>query len=167
MTASHACFAPGHSLQHRSSGLSPSEALTELARHAKQLQRTAQYGRKADCLPVSRRLIRTQVISHLTLPALYRQREQVQRKHLYRLLAIEAGFDSWEACRANLVSKMASGSEPVNLGLLHAPLKHSYPNLWFANPEEAHRYTAEHGGQVYTYGQHAVVLNMPLQATAE
>jgi hypothetical protein len=137
--------------------LSPSEALAELSKQAKRLQRVAQYGRKADAIPILRRLIRTQVISHLTLPALYRQRVQVQRKHLYRLLAKEAGFDSWETWRVDLKSKIEAGDE-LELGLLYSPMKNSYPNLWFASVEEASRYTAEHGGQIHRYGEQAVVL---------
>ena len=157
MTASNSCFSQQPQTGSQTS-LSPSEALTELSKQAKRLQRAAQYGRKADAIPILRRLIRTQVISHLTLPALYRQREQVQRKHLYRLLAKEAGFDTWEAWRADLKSRMESGSEEVNLGLLHSPMKSSYPNLWFSSVEEARCYSAEHGGQVYAYGEQAVVL---------
>lgn len=157
MSASNSCFSQQSNVLLKNN-LSPSEALTELTRQAKRLQRTAQYGRKTHSLPILRRLIHAQVINHLTLPALYRQREQIQRKYLFRLLAKEAGFDNWEAWRAHIES-----SPEVNLGLLHSPMKSSYPNLWFATAEEAHNHVTDHGGQVYRYGRHAVVLEDSIQ----
>ncbi len=78
----------------------------------------------------------------------------VQRKHVLRMLATEAGFPNWEAYRQALecmapeqlphfdVIRMASG----------------YPNLWFSSHAEALSHAQEHGGRVMKVGHQAVLL---------
>jgi hypothetical protein len=50
-------------------------------------------------LPVLRRVLASGAIRHDSLPEAFRRRGELQRKHLLRTLAVEAGFESWEAWR--------------------------------------------------------------------
>ncbi len=94
---------------------------------------------------------------HQPAAALHRARHTVQRKHLLRLLAAEAGHTSWEAWRPALRHALPQD-------LLHLRLHGSgTANTWFATEDEARR--AMHGreGRLVRVGWHAVWL-APLAA---
>src|SRR5262249_40898458 len=101
-----------------------------------------------------RRLIRADLFPTLSLPELHRQRGSIRRKHLLRLLAIEAGYRSWEEFLPILESAPAtdlpftkdSRIDPAQL------------NLWFSSLDSAVRFTREHGGEAVSLGPQAVVL---------
>lgn len=121
---------------------------------AKKLQRAALADELSISLPVLRRLLAAKVLVGISLPQLQRRRNLVQRKHLLQLLALEAGFASWETYRAALVH-MAPEQLP------HFDLfkrQQGYPNHWFASLEEAQDYAWEHGGRAVAVGGQAVVI---------
>ena len=120
---------------------------------AKQLHRAATSDSLRASLPVLRRILATQTLRDLSLPQLYKQRDRVQRKHLLRTLAIEAGYASWEHYSQALPG-MAIDQLP-HLDLLHAA---GYPNLWFSTRAQAQTYATAHGGAVLSVGAQAVVL---------
>lgn len=128
-------------------------AVGRLLREAKKLHRAATSESLAESLPILRRLLSTQVIQNMTLPELSQQRNMVQRKHVLRTLAMEAGFSGWEAYRGALVSMNPSALEQFDVLRRNA----GYPNHWFSTLQEAERHVAAHGGRAVRVGQQAVV----------
>ncbi len=121
---------------------------------AKQLHRAATSDSLRVSLPVLRRILATHTLRELSLPQLHRQRAIVQRKHLLRTLAVEAGFDSWE--RYSQALRDMTVAQLPHLDVLQASA--GYPNLWFSTPEEALGHAQVHGGRVMRVGGQAVVL---------
>jgi hypothetical protein len=105
-------------------------------------------------LPVLRRVLATQALHGISLPALSRNRKMVQRKHILRTLAVEAGYSSWETYRQTL-SRMAA-SELKHYDLIRPTA--GYPNLWFSTAEQAAEHAALHGGLALSVGGQGVVL---------
>jgi len=124
---------------------------------AKQLHRAATSDSLRVSLPVLRRVLATHTLRELSLPQLHRQRAIVQRKHLLRTLAVEAGFDSWEhysqALRSMTVEQLP------HLDVLQPSA--GYPNLWFSTHEAAQAHADANGGRVMRVGEQAVVLVHP------
>ncbi len=126
-------------------------------REARRLHRAATSDALSTSLPVLRRLIASGALPDAGLPALFRGRAQVQRKHVLRMLAREAGFDSWESWRPALGAAHASALMQAHdlrrdTGTLH---------LWFRNESEARAFAALHGGTAVRLGDHAVVAPGP------
>lgn len=129
-------------------------ALGLVLRTAKRLHRAATSQSIADGLPILRRLLAANVLTGTSLPQLNRERDSIQRKHLLRLMALEAGHESWETYRAALLN-MPPEDVP-HFDLLRQ--KAGYPNLWFSTPDQARAHTMAHGGKVVPVGTQAVVL---------
>lgn len=89
-----------------------------------------------------------------SLPDLYRRRQSVQRKHILRTLAGEAGYVSWERYRPRLEASPPADLEPLEV-LARSP---AVLKLWFANEAEAVVFVKLHGGRVVRIGNQAVVL---------
>jgi hypothetical protein len=130
------------------------DAVSAVLREAKRLHRAAASDSRALSLPVLRRLLQQQVLQGIALPALRRQRDIVQRKHMLRLLAAEAGFGAWEAYRARLLTM--SVADLAHFDMVRAQV--GYPNLWFSTPEDAQNHVDQHGGRLMQVGRQAVVL---------
>jgi hypothetical protein len=130
------------------------QVVSLLLREAKKLHRAAISESLADSLPILRRLLGAQVIRDMTLPELSRQRHMVQRKHVLRALAIEAGYSGWEAYRGALIGMGPDTLQPFDVLRRTA----GYPNLWFSSVEAAESYAVEHGGHAVRVGQQAVIL---------
>ncbi len=122
---------------------------------ARQLHRAATSDSLRVSLPVLRRILATHTLRDLSLPQLFRQRAMVQRKHLLRMLAIEAGHPSWEHYSRALPGMTAE--QLPHLDVLQASA--GYPNLWFSSPTQALAYAKAHGGRVLPVGTQAVVLS--------
>lgn len=129
-------------------------SIPSVLREAKALQRCVQSDSLADALPVLRRLLAQQVLQGLSLPELYRSRQLVQRKHILRLLALEAGYHSWEQYRPVLATLPLD--ELSHFDVIRRQV--GYPNLWFASWTEAQQYVATQGGRCLRVGQQAVVI---------
>ena len=132
----------------------PTEAATLALREARRLQRAARADALSSSLPVLRRLIAAQVLTGTSLPSLHRSRHIVQRKHLLRLLAVEAGSGDWASYRAAL--RQAEPDEQLRLHF-HAYGAATF-NPWFASEAEAQRMAPLIGGRVLRVGAHALVL---------
>lgn len=132
-----------------------SESSTELVlRMARNLHRATESESLAVSLPVLRRLLATATLTAISLPELQRNRDIIQRKHILRMLAIEAGFASWEDYR-HALDTMSVDQIP-HFDYLRRQA--GYPNLWFSTYEEAQRYAAAHNGHALKVGEQAVVL---------
>lgn len=121
---------------------------------AKRLHRCATSSSLEAALPVLRRVLASDTLRGLSLPELYRRRSMVQRKHLLRTLAIEAGYPAWEAYRAALTRMTSDELEHFDVLRVHA----GYPNQWFSSPEDAREHAARSGGRVVRVGTQAVVV---------
>jgi len=121
---------------------------------ARKLHRAARSDTPAVALPVLRRVLATGTLHGFTLPALYRDRTKLRRKHVLRMLGIEAGYAGWENYRHALDTLTPAQ-------LTHYDLwqgKAGYPNAWFSTPAQAQRHADSHGGRVVQVGHQAVVL---------
>lgn len=126
-------------------------------REARKLHHAAQSASLDKSLPVLRRILNSHTLDGLSLPELHRRREMVQRKHILRTLAIEAGFASWEAYRPALASIPASQLTHIDQLWREA----GYLNSWFSTFEEALAHAAAHGGRALRLGRQGVVVPAP------
>lgn len=129
-------------------------AINLVLREAKRLQRAAASESLSQALPVLRRLLSSNTLTGITLPELHRRRDIIQRKHLLRMLAIEAGYPSWEWYRPVLARMSTDEIEHFDI----VRSKASSLNHWFSSMEEARGYAAIHGGRPLRVGQQAVVI---------
>ncbi|QIL82389.1 hypothetical protein G7047_22495 [Diaphorobacter sp. HDW4A] len=129
-------------------------ALASLLRAAKKLHRQATSDSLAMSLPVLRRILQSQTLRGVSLPQLHRRRDIVQRKHVLRMLAVEAGHPGWDDYRRAVASMNAE--ELAQLDVLAS--RAGYPNHWFSTFEEAERHAKEHGGRAVRVGAQGVVL---------
>ena len=125
-----------------------------MLREAKRLHCLAGSGPLSSALPILRRLLSTGAVPRTALPALFRKRDTVQRKHVLRMLAVEAGFPNWEAFRPALDHMTASDLKQLEVAHHRASQLH----LWFSNEQEAQTYASRHGGQAVRMGRQAVVI---------
>lgn len=141
-------LAPGAELR------APLDPAQTMRRHARRLHRAARSERVSTALPVLRRLQAAKIFSGLRLSELFEGRERIQRKHLLRMLAVEAGSGDWHRFCVALADSPAQAVSEVDLierSWMHA-------NAWFASESEACAHAAIHGGRVRRYGAHAVIL---------
>ena len=135
--------------------ITPSLSATDYLRFkAKKLLKSAHSDAKSSSLPILRRLINSHVFRNVQLPDLYRHRQQIQRKHVLQLLALEAGFSDWAGLKSNY-KDLSADQLALDPGRL---FEFGYPNLWFRNHKEAREYVARHGGQLITQGLQAMVV---------
>ncbi len=132
-------------------------------REAKRLHRAAASGPLSEALPILRRLMATRAVTDRSLPGLFRARCTVQRKHVLRALAREAGYASWEDYRRALPHLDISQLE--QLASVHRGT--SVLKLWFSDTSAARRFAAEQGGQAVRVGVQAVVLPAAPSEAAE
>ncbi|WP_051414438.1 hypothetical protein [Pseudoxanthomonas suwonensis] len=128
-------------------------AIALFLRHARRLHDAARDDSPSRSLPVPRRLRAAGLFARATLPALYRARAEVRRKHVLLALAREAGCTDWAAFRTVL----ASSPEPHldHLRLVQEGLPQL--NLWFRSPEEAAPVAERLGRRVVRHGAQAVI----------
>lgn len=123
-------------------------------REARRLHRAAVSDSPAAALPVLRRLLAAQIVPANTLPNLFRTRSTIQRKHILRALAVEAGYPSWESYSQALPRVDVLQLRRTLQVQSSAPIL----KLWFASEAEATEFAAKHGGQAIRIANQAVVL---------
>lgn len=121
-------------------------------REAKRLHRGAKSDALSSSLPVLRRLLSAGVLRNTTLPKAFHARSGLQRKHFLRLLALEAGFPSWETYRPVLMTIHPSELD----AFLVLEKGWAFLHSWFPSEEQAQ--VAKPDGRVLRIGSHAVVL---------
>ncbi|MGR8936145.1 MAG: hypothetical protein ACU837_17485 [Gammaproteobacteria bacterium] len=137
---------------HRSQTIT-ADGIKLLLREAKKLHRAATSDSLVQALPVLRRLITSDTLKGVSLPELHRRRHIVQRKHILRMLAVEAGYTRWEEYRRAMAN--ASVAEVGHFDIVHR--KAGYPNIWFSSLAEAQAFAAKYGGYPLRVGKQAVV----------
>lgn len=131
-----------------------SSSVALVLREAKRLHRAAKSDFLFSALPVLRRLLSASVLRDTTLPEAFRARDSLQRKHLLRLLAVEAGFSSWETYRPAL-----SSIQPSELdSFIVLERGWAFVHNWFPSEEQAQAQVTQIGGRVLRIGRHAVAL---------
>lgn len=135
-------------------GATGSDASVAVLREARRLHRVVLTDALSRSLPVLRRVLLSNTLHGMSLPELYRNRNIVQRKHILRTLAIEAGFQSWETYRATLGTMKIGQLEHFDM------IQHriGYLNFWFSTLDEAKEYALLNGGSPMRVGQQAVVV---------
>ena len=123
-------------------------------REARRLHRAAVSDTLSEALPVLRRLLASRAVPDRPLPGLFQARGTVQRKHVLRALAREAGYASWEDYRHALPHIDVSHLQQ----LASVQRGTSVLKLWFSDTSAARRFAAEQGGQAVRVGVQAVVL---------
>lgn len=109
------------------------DTLDRVLHHARRLHRAARSASISAAMPVVRRIHAAGLFPHLRVAGLYRARASLQRKHVLRMLAVEAGHASWEAYRDVLPGLSPEAVSPWHVAeRLSAGL-----NLWFPNEAEA------------------------------
>jgi hypothetical protein len=131
-----------------------SQAAVAVLREARRLHRIAVSDALSKSLPVLRRLLSSNTLHGVSLPELFRTRSTVQRKHILRTLAIEAGFSSWEAYRWAL--RTMSVDQLGHFDMIQREI--GYPNFWFSTLDQAQEHVLKHGGKTMRVGQQAVVV---------
>ena len=129
-----------------------------MLREAKRLHRAATSDALSEALPVLRRLLAARAVPACPLQALFRDRASLQRKHVLRMLAFEAGHESWEAY-SQALSGLDSQSVVLSVAAQRstAMLKH-----WFVGEQQAAQFASAHSGLVTRVGhQGAVVWPVP------
>jgi len=139
----------------------PTTAIDLVLHQARRLHRAAQNGPLLQALPALRRARAAGVLPGRLLGTLFRERQQLQRKHFLRTLAVEAGHADWEHYRAALDSL-----PPQAVDHLRAPDGwHGFLNHWFSTEAEAHDHARRHGGTVHRIGTQAVVIAAEAEVT--
>ena len=82
-------------------------ATAAVLRAAKKLHKSACSDSLSQSLPVLRRILATGVVQDMSLPLLFERRAMLQRKHVLRMLALEAGHSSWQQYSQELASQSA------------------------------------------------------------
>jgi hypothetical protein len=137
---------------------SQSSTITQTAadvvlRIARSLHRAAYSDSLSVSLPILRRLLTTLTLTAVSLPELQRHRDVIQRKHILRMLAVEAGFTAWEDYR-HALNRM-SVDELTHYEYVKGSL--GYPNLWFSTYEEAQTCAKEQSSRAVRAGTQALV----------
>ncbi|MDP2571716.1 hypothetical protein Q8W40_05960 [Vibrio penaeicida] len=133
--------------------------IESLLHEARMLHRAAKSGSVSRSLPALRRLHAAGVCYGVSVSGLYQQRETLQRKHFLRMLAIEAGYSSWEKYKPVLLAPPEHATKTRHFDEKCV----STLNLWFSSEQQAQEYAEQHGGDVLKYGHQAVVLPSPLE----
>ena len=124
-------------------------------RQARRLHRAAQSERISSAMPAVRRVHAAGVFLDRPLSTLYRERQNLKRKHFLRALAAEAGFPDWERFRPHLDRMPPAAVEHFKV----ADEWFVFLNSWFSNEEQACAFAHEHGGRVLHVGTQAVVVS--------
>ncbi|RJG38607.1 hypothetical protein [Motilimonas pumila] len=123
---------------------------------ARKLHRAAKNGAISEALPAIRRLHAAGASPLEKVSDIYHSRHQLQRKHFLRMLALEAGFSSWQTYLPTL-KRLPDDSPSQNI-MAHNGEHIAKLNLWFATQQQAQDYAQTHGGQAFSYGHQGVVV---------
>ena len=140
----------------------PITALALVLRQARKLHRAAQSSSLLLAMPALRRVHAAGIIPNSALSRLFRDRNDLKRKHFLRTLAVEAGFAHWEDFRPHLDQMPPEAFEHFN----GADERSAVLNLWFSNEAQAQAYASVRGGRVLRFGTQALVIPPDAQAGA-
>ena len=126
-----------------------------LRRYARLMLRAARSEHPSKALPIVRRVHAARAAPAERVTELYHGRETLQLKHMFRTLAIELGYDSWDACKRDIERRPAEMLDRFRLDL---GAFGDYEHIWFSDAPAAQAWQRKHGGRVVVYGSQAVVM---------
>ncbi|MGC9492662.1 hypothetical protein, partial [Vibrio genomosp. F10] len=107
-----------------------------LLREARVLHRAARTGSITQALPILRRIKASGACHDQSISSLFNQRNTLQRKHFLRVLALEAGYTSWEKYKPVLLTR----PEQAFVNSVHNGNDIATLNLWFSSEQQAQAY---------------------------
>ncbi len=129
-------------------------AANVVLRQAHKLHHAAQSQSISSALPALRRVHGARVFAGRALSTLYHERQNLRRKHFLRVLAVEAGFPTWEAFRPRLDQMSLHEVEHFK----QFDECFAFLNCWFSNEDLAGAFARVHGGRVLRFGAQALVV---------
>lgn len=126
-----------------------------LRRYARRMLRDVHSARSSQALPFIRRVHAAGVVGSERLIDLYHTRASLQLKHMFRTLARELGYATWEACKRDVDRLPPSVLDRFRMDL---GIFGDYNKIWFSDEISARQWQATHGGHVVLYGSQAVVM---------
>lgn len=126
-----------------------------LRRYARLMLRAARSEHPSKALPVVRRVHAARAVPAERVTGLYHARDTLQLKHMFRTLAAELGYESWDACKRDVDRQPPEMLDRFRLDL---GAFGDYEHIWFSDLPSAQTWQREHGGRVVSYGSQAVVM---------
>jgi len=126
-----------------------------LRRHARGMLRSAHSDQPSKALPIARRVHAGGVMPGLRVTELYRARTTLQLKHMFRTVAAELGYATWDACKRDIDRRTPDVLDRFRLDL---GAFGDHEQIWFADHPTAVAWQREHGGRMVEYGKQAVVM---------
>lgn len=126
-----------------------------LRRYARKMLRSAHSAHSSIALPVVRRVHAARTSPAGRLTELYHARGALQLKHMFRTLAFELGYASWDACKRDIDYRSPDVLDRFRLDLGSFG---DHEHIWFANKDGAADWQRQHGGRMIEYGSQAVII---------
>ena len=126
-----------------------------LRRHARGMLRSVQSDQPSKALPIVRRVHAAGTVTGSRVTELYHARATLQLKHMFRTLAAELGYATWDACKRDIDRRPPEVLDRFRLDL---GAFGDHAHIWFADQPTAAAWQREHGGRMVEYGKQAVVM---------
>lgn len=126
-----------------------------LRRYARGMLRSAQSDQPSKALPIARRVHCAGVLTGIRITELYHARATLQLKHMFRTVAAELGYATWDACKRDIDRRPPEVLDRFRLDL---GVFGDHEHIWFADKPTAIAWQREHGGRMVEYGKQAVVM---------
>jgi hypothetical protein len=126
-----------------------------LRRYARGMLRSAHSDQPSKALPIVRRVHAAGKTADVRVTQLYHARMALQLKHMFRTLAAELGYATWDACKRDIDRRPPEVLDRFRLDL---GAFGDHEQIWFADQPTAAAWQREHGGRMVEYGKQAVVM---------
>lgn len=134
----------------------PDTSTDFLRRYARLMLRSAHSAHPSKALPVIRRIHAANAMTAGSrVTEIYHARAMLQLKHMFRTLAAELGYASWDACKRDIDRQPQEVLDRFRLDL---GAFGDHQQIWFADQPTALAWQQEHGGRMVAYGKQAVVM---------
>lgn len=126
-----------------------------LRRYARGMLRSVHSDQPSKALPIVRRVHAAGKTPDERVTQLYHARTALQLKHMFRTLAAELGYATWDACKRDIDRRPPEVLDRFRLDL---GAFGDHEQIWFADQRTAAAWQREHGGRMVEYGKQAVVM---------
>lgn len=127
-----------------------------LRRYARGMLRSAHSNQPSKALPIVRRVHATGAVTGARVTELYHARATLQLKHMFRTVAAELDYATWDACKRDIDRHPPEILDRFRLDL---GAFNDHEHIWFADKPSAVAWQREHGGRMVDYGKQAVVMS--------
>lgn len=98
-------------------------------------------------MPAAKRMLALPFLAHSTAGKILADRSFFRLKHVYAVIALEKGHNSWSGLREQVIMEDCMYHDACGV----------YLNVWFANYAEAKTYQQQNGGYLLSYRHHFYV----------